>query len=189
MIEYKVGDIIGFSGFSRHSFLINLMTYGIPGWGISHVGIIGEYDGEKLLFESTVLSNIPCVIQKKSFKGVQAVKLEDRLTDYDGRAWHYPIFRQLYNAEANRLNKFLVRKIGIPYDKVGGMRSAGVGLSWLESRLRGEDLSSLFCSELIAAAHRRIGLLRTDNASRWSPNKLVRYERKKRTLLHPRRIQ
>lgn len=188
-MEYKAGDIIGFSGFSRDSILVNLLTYGFPGWSISHVGIIGEYDGEKLLFESTILSNIPCVIQKKPFRGVQAVKLEDRLASYKGRVWHYPVYRQLYDAEANRLNKFLFRKIGIPYDKVGGMRSAGVGLSWLESKLRGEDLSSLFCSEYIAAAYRRIGLLRTDNASRWNPNKFVRYARRKRTLLRPRRIQ
>ena len=187
-MEYKVGDIVGFSGFGRHSILVNLVTYGLPFWNISHVGIIGEYDGEKLLFESTTLSNIPCAVQKKPFRGVQAVKLEDRLTYYNGRAWYYPLYRQLYNAEANRLNKFLISKIGIPYDQVGGMRSAGVGLSWLESKLHVEDLSSLFCSELIAASHRRIGLLRTDNASRWSPNKLVRYERRERTLLRPRRI-
>jgi len=188
MVEYKVGDIVGFSGFGRHSILVNLVTYGLPFWSISHVGVIGEYDGEKLLFESTMLSNIPCVIQKKPFKGVQAVKLEDRLTYYSGRAWLYPIYRQLYVNEANRLNKFLLDKVGIPYDKLGGMRTATVSLSWIESKLHEEDLSSLFCSELVAASHRRIGLLRTDNASRWNPNKLVRYERGDKTLLCPRRI-
>lgn len=187
-MEYKVGDIIGFSGFGRTSILVNLLTYGIPGWSTSHVGIIGMYDGEQLLFESTMLSNIPCAIQKKPYKGVQAVKLEDRLAYYNGRVWHYPIYRQLFGAESERINEFLISKIGIPYDKVGGMRTAGVGLSWLEYVLRNEDLSSLFCSELIAAAHRRIGLLRTDNVSRWNPNKLVRYERRDRTLLRPRRI-
>lgn len=186
---YKTGDIIAFSGFGRQSFLINLVTYGLPFWSISHVGIIGEYDGEKLLFESTVLSNIPCVIQNKPFRGVQAVHLQDRLDTYRGRAWHYPIYRQLFGAESERLNAFLLDKIGTPYDKVGGMRSAGIGLSWLESKLRGEDLSLLFCSEYIAASHRRIGLLRTDNASRWNPSRLVRYERRKSILLRPRRLK
>ena len=187
-MEYKNGDIIAFSGFGRASVVVNLVTYGVPFWSASHVGIIGTHDGEQLLFESTSLSNVPCAIQGKSHKGVQAVFLRDRLDTYRGRAWHYPIYRQLFDEETNRLNDFLVSKVGIPYDLVGGMRSVGVGVSWLESRLRGEDLSSLFCSEYIAAAHRRIGLLRTDNASRWSPNKLIRHERRSKTLSRPRRV-
>ncbi len=185
---YKNGDLIAFSGFGRASVVVNLVTYGIPYWHASHVGIIGTYKGEQLLFESTSLSNIPCVIQDKSFRGVQAVRLQDRLDTYYGRVWHYPIYRRLFGVESERLNDFLIDKVGIDYDLVGGMRSTGVGLSWVESRLRGEDLSSLFCSEYISAAHRCIGLLRTDNASSWSPNKLIRHERRDKTLSRPRRI-
>ncbi len=186
--EFKNGDLVAFSGFGRSSIIVNLVTYGFPYWSASHVGIIGTYRGEQLLFESTSLSNVTCVIQGKPFKGVQAVHLQDRLDTYQGRAWHYPLYRQLYSAEEERLNKFLLKKIGTPYDLSGGMRSAGVGVSWLESRMRGEDLSLLFCSEYVVAAHRRIGILRTDNASRWSPNKLIRYERREKILLRPGRI-
>lgn len=189
MIEWKTGDIVAFSGFGRTSVIVNLVTYGIPYWSASHVGIIGEHGGEQLLFESTTLSNIPCVIQERSFQGVQAVHLEDRVLSYDGRAWLYPIYRPLFGFEADRLNEFLHQQVGVPYDMVGGMRSAGVGLSWIESRLRGEDLELLFCSELVAAAHNLIGLLQTENSSRWSPNKLIRHERRARTLRRPRRLR
>lgn len=186
--EFKDGDLVAFSGFGRSSVIVNLATYGVPFWSASHVGIIGTYQGERLLFESTSLSNIPCVVQGKAFKGVQAVRLQERLNTYVGRAWHYPLYRQLFGAEEMRLNEFLLEKIAIPYDLAGGMRSAGVGVSWLESRMRGEDLSLLFCSEYATAAHRRIGILQTDNASRWNPNKLIRYERSQKTLLRPGRI-
>ena len=38
----KAGDIVGFSGPSWISAGINIATYGIPLWGISHVGIMAN---------------------------------------------------------------------------------------------------------------------------------------------------
>jgi hypothetical protein len=189
MTEIKTGDIIAFSGFGRKSVLINLVTFGWPFFWASHVGIIGEYNNEQLLFESTTLSNIPCAIQRCPVKGVQAVHLEGRLGSYQGRVYHYPIYRPLFGFEAERLNTFLLGKIGVPYDLHGGMRSATHGLSWLESRFKGEDLDFIFCSELVAAAHARIGLLQTSSASRWNPNRLIRYERRTGILKRARRLR
>lgn len=187
--EIKSGDVIGFSGKSWHNIFINLCSYGIPYWGISHVGIIGEYEGELLLFESTTLSNIPCVIQDKPFPGTQAVRLDDRLANYDGRVWHYPLYRRLFSAEAERLNQFLVDHIGISYDHIGAIRSGGQAWSWFESLLHEEDLDSIFCSELCAAAHREIGMIRTDNVSRWNPNRFIRLERRESILAKPWRLK
>lgn len=189
MSEIKIGDVISFSGFGRKSAFINLVTFGIPFWWASHVGIIGEFAGEQLLFESTTLSNIPCVVQGQTFKGVQAIRLTDRVRSYEGRVYHYPIYRPLFGFEAERLNEFLLDKVGTPYDMHGGMRSATHGLSWLESRFKGEDLNFIFCSELVAAAHAKIGLLQTSSASRWNPNRLIRYERRTGILRRSRRLQ
>jgi len=186
--EFKVGDIIACSGHAWQSFLINILTYGIPGYHASHVGILGEYGGELLLFESTTLDELPCVIQGKQCDGVKAVRLKDRVEQYSGRMWHYPIYRPLFGNEANRLNNFLCAKIGTPYDKIGAIRAGGIGWSWVESLLHREDLSFIFCSELCAAAHTQIGLLRTDNVSRWNPNRFVRRERRERILRKPRRL-
>ena len=47
--EIKAGDIIGFSGDSWISALVNVATYGIPFWGLSHVGILGHADDGRLL--------------------------------------------------------------------------------------------------------------------------------------------
>ena len=48
----KAGDILAFSGHSLTSAFINVVSYGIPFWSVSHVGIIGEHEGRLLLFES-----------------------------------------------------------------------------------------------------------------------------------------
>jgi hypothetical protein len=189
MSKIKTGDIIAFSGFGHKSAIINLVTFGIPFWWASHIGIIGKYNNEQLLFESTTLSNLPCVIQNKPFKGVQGVRLADRLSTYSGRVYHYPIYRPLFGFEEDRLNEFLFEKVGTPYDTSGGMRSATHGFSWLESRFKGEDLNFIFCSELVAATHARIGLLQTSSASRWNPNRLIRYERRTGILRRARRLK
>ena len=187
--ELKPGDVIGFSGRGYQSVAINILTYGIPHWSISHVGILGQHKGKLLLFESTTLTDIPCVIQGKSVQGTQACHLEDRLKSYAGRAWHYPLYRKLFAFECKRLNDFLVDHIGVPYDREGAIRAGGSLWSWVKSFFYPENLDFIFCSEFCAAAHRDIGLLRTDNASSWNPNSFVRHERGVRILAKPWRLK
>ena len=187
--EPKAGDIIGFSGDSWLSAGINLATYGIPFWSLSHVGIVGEHDGELLLFESTEQNELPCSIRGKPVCGTQAHRLDECIRAYNGKVWHYPLYRPLYTFERKRLNTFLQKYLGKDYDAVGAFRAGGVGWSWLESKLRRQDLSSLFCSEYCAAAHARVGIFRTDHLSRWSPNRLVRTERRRGILLKPWRLK
>lgn len=187
--QLQPGDIIGFSGHGLVSNFINCVTYGIPHWGISHVGIMGEHDGRILLFESTTLNDDPCEITGKCIKGSQAHSLDTRLRGYRGQIWHYPLYRTLYDFEAERLNDFLIDTIGRPYDDINVYRAGGIGLSWIESKLYEPNLSSLFCSEWCAAAHTTIGILPTDNVARWNPNRLVRWERHHGLLKKPRRIK
>jgi hypothetical protein len=187
--NYQPGDIIGFSGYALSSIAINIATYGIPFWSTSHVGIIGEYEGRKLLFESCWNNEDPCVIQNKQFRGTQAHEIEPRIERYFGKVWHYPLYRELYDFEKERLNTFLADTIGTPYNQLDAMRSGGIGLSWIESLLRDPDLSSIFCSEWCCAAHTATGIFRTDNVSRWNPNRFVRTERSQGILLKPRRIK
>src|SRR5690349_8736683 len=92
--DVQVGDIIGFCGNSWQSSAINLVTYGWPFWpvySLSHVGIIGEFKGEKVLYESTTFDDKKCLIQKKLFHGSQCHRLQDRLEGYPGVIWHYPL--------------------------------------------------------------------------------------------------
>ena len=62
--------------------------------------------------------------------------------------------------EDERLTEFLMATIHTPYDAMGAIRSAGVGLSWIESLLHPDNLNSIFCSEWVAAAYANIGLVR-----------------------------
>jgi len=188
--ELKAGDIIGFSGHCLVSALVNIATYGIPFWSIGHVGIMGHADdGRLMLFESTQLDDLPCEITGEVFWGTQAHQLEHVVNIYKGKVWHYPLYRSLYPDEDSRLTEFLMGTIGTPYDKLGAIRVAGVGLSWIESLLHPDNLTSIFCSEWCAAAHATLGILQTDNVSRWNPNRLVRVERRKKILRKPRRLK
>lgn len=189
MSDFKPGDLIGFSGDSYLSAFINIVTFGIPGWSLSHIGIVGEYKDELVLFESTTLDDIPCIIQGRKVAGAQAQRIGPRLERYRGRAWHYSIFRPLFDHERKRLNEFLMSTLGTPYDMIGAFRAGGYGFSWIESRMREADLHSLFCSEWCAAAHAEIGLFATDNVARWSPNLLARTERRAGILRKPRRLR
>ena len=185
----KLGDLVGFSGQSRVSDVINVATYGLPRWGISHVGIIGDYQGRQLLIESTTLDKAPCEITHRLFNGTQAHDLGTAVENYQGRVWVYPLYRPLFDFEAKRLSEFLVGLIGTPYSEIGAIRSAGIGFSSFESLLHPENLSSIFCSELCAAALREIGIMPTDDAAKWNPNRLIRHLRRNGILLRPRRLK
>ena len=185
----KPGDVIGFSGRGWASALINVGTYGIPFFGLSHVGIMARVpDGRLLLFESTSLSDLPCVLSGESFVGTQAHELREAVAAYPGKAYLYPLYRPLYRNEDGRLTQFLMETVHTPYDLMGAFRSAGVGISWIESLFREQDLTSIFCSEWIASALSIIGVFPTSNASRWSPNKLVRHLRWNDVLLKSQRL-
>ena len=147
--EIKTGDIIGFSGRSWIIAGINIATYGIPLWGISHVGIMANSpDGKLRIFERMSLDgDIPCEITGKVICGTQAHSLHFILQHYQGRAWHYPLYRPLYPTEDERLTEFLIDTLGTPYDAMGPFRSAGVGLSWIESLFHPSNLHTIFCSD------------------------------------------
>jgi len=186
----KPGDVIGFSGRGWVSAAINIGTYGFPFCGISHIGVMAhDPEGRLLLFESTSLENLPCVISGEDFTGTQAHYLDDILEAYFGRVYHYPLYRPLYPNENTRLTRFLMETIHTPYDLMGAFRATGVGISWIESWFREQDLNTIFCSEWIASALSVIGIFPTSNASRWNPNRLVRHLRWNDVLFKSRRLK
>jgi hypothetical protein len=190
MPEIKPGDIIGFSGRSLISAGINLGTYGIPWWSISHVGIIGRYNDRLLLFESTELpGGEPCEVCDRTLCGTQAHDLSFIIEQYKGAVWHYPLYRRLYRHESIRLTYFLLETIGREYDYYGAVRAGGFILSTALAMFFPQDTGLLFCSEWAAAAHQAIGVLQTGNISSWSPNFLTRYERWRGILARPRRLR
>ncbi len=170
-----VGDIVGFSGKGLVSDAINVGTYALPRWGLSHVGIVCTHEGEKYLFESTTLNgDKSCAITGQPVSGVQAHPLEDILAR-PGKVWRYPLTTFVGPGQVDIMEHRLHAMLGLPYDYAGAGRSAGFFFRCLEGVLRREDLNNVFCSELVAFILDEIGIARIMNASAQSPNSLVRY--------------
>lgn len=173
MKNAKNGDVVAFCGNSMLSASINLLTYGIPYFSVSHVGIVCTVGGKKLLFESLAYPSSPCVIAGKMIKGAQAHLLEEVPVN-EGRVYLYPLYRELYPHEERRMKFSLADRVGSPYDVVGALRSGGWLTGIVSSRLHSENRSTLFCSEWVASTLCEVGIFPTSNISRWSPNSLCR---------------
>lgn len=187
---FKPGDVIGFSGGGFLSTVIKLGSFASPFSGISHVGIVSQARGHGvLLFESTSMEDLPCDITGKRIAGVQAHNLDAVVNSYAGRAYHYSLYRYLYRHESSRLTTFLMQLVGTRYDRDGAIHSGGLLYGAINALTRGQDLSALFCSELVAAALATVGVLHTENASRWNPTLLVRTLRRHGLVGTPRRLK
>lgn len=152
----QTGDLVLFSGKGAISAGIKWMT----GSRWSHVGMalrLDEWD-MVLLWESTTLSNIADITSGKLRQGVQLSPLSRRIATYPGEVAirHLEVERTPAMHQALRRLRETVK--GRPYesDKLELLKSAYDG-PW--GGTGGEDLSTLFCSELIAEAYQCMGLL------------------------------
>jgi hypothetical protein len=152
----KTGDIVLFSGKSRISRGIKFFSRS----RYSHVGMVIKSDDMDYvgLWESTTLSNIKDIETNTKRKGVQFVALSERLNHYDGEV----VIRRLQDVEFSskeikeltQLRKELKNR-DYEDDELELIKSLYDGFGGLNN----EDLSTLFCSELVAEAYQRLGLL------------------------------
>lgn len=160
--KLNTGDVILFSGKGGISAGIKWAT--LSRW--SHVGMIvvlPEYDFVTV-WESTTLSSLVDLDTKVPHKGVQLVPLSSRMASYDGEV----AVRQLNgvafdNDDIINLMKLRRELAGKEYEKntIELIKAAYDGPLGRNS----EDLSSLFCSELVAEAYQRLGLLSEEKPS------------------------
>lgn len=212
----KPGDVIGFSGRNWISAGINIGTFGLPSWGISHVGIasfdsgsIASYDDNVLAMQKELSSKYgkplsrlstmymagikagpgPRLFESTSKTGVRSIDLAKAVREYDGRVWVYPLSRPLFLNEMARLTDTATSLVGTSYDVSGAIHSGGLLVQLLSALVRGEDLTSLFCAEFAASQLSHIGVFPTSNASRWSPNHFVRKLRRMGIVNRPVRLK
>ncbi|MDJ0780330.1 MAG: YiiX/YebB-like N1pC/P60 family cysteine hydrolase [Desulfosarcinaceae bacterium] len=155
--QLKTGDIVLFSGKGGISAGIKWLT--LNRW--SHVGmvlILPEYDFV-CLWESTTLNRIEDLDTGRYCKGVQLVPLRARVQQYDGDI----AVRQLEGVNivpdhVQELMRLRAEMRDKPYeqDKLELAKAAYDGPFGGNT----EDLTSVFCSELVAEAYQRLGLLR-----------------------------
>ena len=153
--KLQTGDLVLFSGRGGISAGIKWFTASI--W--SHLGMvmrIPDFD-VVLLWEASPITDIKDIETGKAHKGVRLVALSERIQTYEGE-----VSIRLLNVERrpemleslNRLRRELKQR---PFetDVLELIKSAWEGpLGQNET-----DLSSLFCSELVAEAYQCMGLL------------------------------
>lgn len=164
----KTGDILLFSGKGRISDGIKFFT----GSKWSHVGMVYtikdalDPEGSVFCWESTTLSDLEDADTGKATKGVQRVELSERLERCFASGYEInvrPLDKPLTDGMVKNLNVFRHEVSGKPYEKsvLELIKSAYDGI-FGENK---EDLTSLFCSELLAEAFQRMGLLPEDKPS------------------------
>jgi hypothetical protein len=171
-MQFSAGDLIFFYGRDFTSRVIEWATR-----GPSHVGIVcpAEDCSTPVLFESTTLCDLPCLIARKRTSGVQAHRIETRVAIYEGSAYRMRLARpwRLYPHEVARLQQWLLQMIDEPYDLSGALLSGTRLFKWT-ALMPYPDLGSLFCSELCAAALMRMGRMPIRNPSLFNPAYLQR---------------
>jgi len=152
------GDLLLFNGKSTISEAIKMIT---PG-RFSHVGMVvnlPEYDFV-CCWESTTLSSLDDLDTGQPTKGVQLVPLSSRLDGYKGEVWVRHLAPSPSVVQVGALWNFRRSMRGVPYEESK--------LDLLRTLWRpfagDEDLTSVFCSELVAESYQRMSLLKEPGA-------------------------
>ena len=163
----NTGDILLFSGKGVISSMIQWFTR--SQW--SHVAmVIRSQELDMLLsWESTTLSKVKDIRSGTEKQGVQLVALSDRIYTYEGTI----AIRQLKGVEVDPAR---MRELQLFRDEVKNRPYEESKIELAKSAYDGpgghneEDLSSLFCSELIAEAYQRMGFLsNTISSNEYTP--------------------
>lgn len=166
--QLKTGDVLLFSGKGGVSDGIKLIT--LSKW--SHVGMVyrskDPLDPQDTLYlwESTTLNDLKDLDTGLKKQGVQRVILSDRLAQCFARGYEVSV-RQLNKpltdgmVSALNIFRYQVRNRSYEQNKLELIKSAYDGIFGDNK----EDLSSLFCSELLAESYQRMGLLTEEEPS------------------------
>ncbi len=153
--KLDTGDLVFFSGQSTASRSIQLVTR--SRW--SHIGLVVRISAwdQVLLWESTPVHDLKDVFSGRESVGVQCVFLSERLKRYPGGAAFRSLRVERTEAMLSELRNFRAAMRGRPYET----STMELALSAYDGPFgrNEEDLSSLFCSELVAEAYQRMGLL------------------------------
>lgn len=155
--DLKTGDVVLFSGKGGLSAGIKFAT----GSQWSHVGLVyylKEYD-LMAIWESTTLTTFADLDTGVPRKGVQIVPLSERIKTYDGEVSIRHLNKSLSSIRRRRLVTLRERFKGIPYEEseLQLIKAAYDGPFGANER----DISSLFCSELVAETFQELGILST----------------------------
>jgi hypothetical protein len=150
------GDVLLFSGDSRFSNKIKRLTR--SHWSHSALVARPSAGGPLLLWEATLDTDLADVVTYEIAPGVNLYDLEQWISHYGGETAIRPLRVERTEAMRAALLAFYYEARGRPYERnrLELFRAAYGGRIAANNK---EDLSSFFCSELVAEAYKRMGLL------------------------------
>jgi hypothetical protein len=156
------GDVLLFAGESRFSRRIKRLT----GSHWSHSALVArpQGGGPLLLWEATLDTDLADVATREIAPGVCLYDLEHWIRHYGGETAIRPLRVERTEEMRAALLAFYMEARGRPYERnrLELFRSVYDGPL---GRNRKEDLTGYFCSELVAEAYQRMGLLPATPAS------------------------
>ncbi|MFZ5724657.1 MAG: hypothetical protein ACOY33_13480 [Pseudomonadota bacterium] len=165
LAEARAGDLVLFSGKGLVSGSIRFFTR--SRW--SHVGLVIRDDdnGELLLLESTATDESADVALGRPVRGVQVVRLTEKLAAYDGAV----ALRRLEFDERPPGFDDELREIAELWRYRGYKNFVGtLLLDLLSGNRRPPRVHRVFCSELVAEIYKRLGVMtRAVRSSRCVP--------------------
>lgn len=165
--QIKDGDVIAFGGKGQLSGIIKLFTLST----VSHVGVVMR---SKVISEGILITTNEIIESTTldGFSGVTINKLSKRLKDYDGEAWWLPLNNNLrLQADMKVFYQWLKEQNRKCYDTEQAIGSA-FDILWNNK----EDFDRFFCSELVAAALEKAGVIKNINASEVLPRDLCKFK-------------
>jgi hypothetical protein len=175
------GDVLLFSGTSRFSNAIKGSTF--SHW--SHAGLVARphAGGQVLLWEATLDTDLADVATHEAAPGVRLFDLEHWLRHYGGETAIRRLRVERTDAMRAALLEFYREARGRPYqrNRLEMLRAVYDGPL---GRNRTDDDTSFFCSELVAEAFQRMGLLSDKpSASEYTPHDFSSERRRALPLL------
>lgn len=150
------GDILLFAGESRFSKGIKRLTS--SRWSHSALVARARPDGPLLLWEATLDTDLPDITTHEMSSGVNLYDLEHWIRHYGGET----VIRQLRvertDAMRAALLEFYHEARGRPYER-NRLELFRAVYDGPLGKNKSEDCTSFFCSELVAEAYQRMGLL------------------------------
>ena len=174
----KPGDVIAFSGKKALSETIKWATRS----NVSHVGVVLQY---RLIVDGKPEGRVFNQVAEATDSGVKIVNLSGKQQAYEGEMWWLPLSGESRGRlNFNNFSGFLIDSEGAPYDSLPTLFKSwqddldvlpDVLPDFLEITRNKEDFEAFFCSELVAGALEKGGVIENVNASEVTPIDLCRF--------------
>jgi hypothetical protein len=174
----QLGDVIAFGGMDGVSAWIKAVTQS----PVSHLGIV-LYSCADAGDESSAAS-LPQIVEARGelnqYYGVAVREMDDHIESYQGTIWWLPLSdASRAKLDVDKFRTFLLEMNGRPFDIPQAIGAAWDDLDQVPgigelTRAR-EELSALFCSELVAAGLEAGGVIRSLNCAEVTPIDVFRF--------------